>query len=191
MTHRTYVTVDPGKGGAIAWSNRRGAFVEPMPETRRDTITLVDRALEDAVNPVAYYEKVAAYIPDGGASAMITYGRMIERVGCILELRGIKLIEITPQNWQKELSLGKSERISPPRMPNGYTKAQKTIWREQNKLAIRSAKAHNDKAKRDWKAKLRGEAQRRFPALNVTAKTCDALLLLDVAVKLEGEKLNL
>lgn len=191
MTDRTYVVADPGASGAIAWSNRHGAFVEPMPVTRRDAIELIDKALYDAVKPVAYIEKVAPFIPDGGASQMFQYGRMVERIGCILELRGVRLIEVTPQNWQKELNLGKSDRIAPPRMPPKMPKPQQIVWREQNKLAIKSAKAHNQKAKRDWKNKLKDEAQRRFPKLSVTLKTCDALLLLDAAIKLEGEKLNL
>jgi hypothetical protein len=36
-----------------------------------------------------------------------------------------------------------------------------------------------------WKAKLKAEAQRRFPAINVTLATADALLLLDYALRQE------
>jgi hypothetical protein len=36
-----------------------------------------------------------------------------------------------------------------------------------------------------WKAKLKAEAQRRFPALTVTLATADALLLLDYALRQE------
>lgn len=36
-----------------------------------------------------------------------------------------------------------------------------------------------------WKAKLKAEAQRRFPALKVTLATADALLLLDYALRQE------
>jgi hypothetical protein len=38
-------------------------------------------------------------------------------------------------------------------------------------------------SKTEWKNKLKAEAQRRFPHLNVTLKTADALLLLEYAVK--------
>jgi hypothetical protein len=37
----------------------------------------------------------------------------------------------------------------------------------------------------EWKNKLKAEAQRRFPKLNVTLATADALLLLDFAVRQE------
>lgn len=191
MTHRTFISVDPGGAGAIAWSNRQGVFVEEMPATRRDTISLVQKALEDAVDPIAYMEKVSPFIPDGGASMMFEYGRKVERVGCILEILDIRIIEIVPRTWQNELRLGKSERIPPPRMPKGLSPAQKVAWRATNKVAIDAARVHNAKAKRDWKNKLKDEAQRRFPKQNITLKTCDALLLLDAAIKLEGEKLNL
>ena len=175
----------------MAWSNRHGAFVKPMPVTRRDTIDLIKETLYEAVDPIAYMEKVAAFIPDGGASMMFEYGRKVERPGCILEMLNIRVIEIIPRSWQRELGLGKSDRISPPRMPQGFNKAQKIAWRLQNKVALDAARVHNAKAKRDWKNRLKEEAQRRFPQLNVTLKTCDALLLLDAAIKLEGEKLNL
>ena len=40
--------------------------------------------------------------------------------------------------------------------------------------------------KREWKNKLKAEAQRRFPTLAVTLKTADALLILDYAIAKEG-----
>lgn len=39
--------------------------------------------------------------------------------------------------------------------------------------------------KREWKNKLKAEAQRRYPRLDVTLKTADALLLLDYAIAKE------
>lgn len=41
-----------------------------------------------------------------------------------------------------------------------------------------------------WKAKLKAEAQRRFPALTVTLATADALLLLDYALRQERALAN-
>ncbi len=190
-THRTFVVVDPGKKGAIAWSNRQGVGTEVMPATRRDLINLFRVILLGAVQPVAYIEKVVPYIPDGGASQMFVYGRQVERPGCILEMMDIRVIEIPPQRWQKELGLGNSERIQAPRMPKKLSIQDQITWRSKNKLAIQAAKAHNSKAKRDWKNKLKEEAQRRYPSLPVTLDNCDALLLLDAAIKMEGEKLNL
>ena len=49
---------------------------------------------------------------------------------------------------------------------------------------IKAAKSFNAREKTAWKNKLKAEAQRRFPDLRVTLKTCDALLILEVARKL-------
>ena len=46
-------------------------------------------------------------------------------------------------------------------------------------------KRRDCKNSRAWKAKLKAEAQRRFPDLNVTLATADALLLLDYALRQE------
>jgi hypothetical protein len=39
---------------------------------------------------------------------------------------------------------------------------------------------------REWKNKLKAEAQRRFPYLNVTLKTADALLILEHSISAAG-----
>jgi hypothetical protein len=51
------------------------------------------------------------------------------------------------------------------------------VWQKGFGLGKASACA----SKSEWKNKLKAEAQRRFPQLNVTLKTADALLLLEWA----------
>lgn len=181
MTSRTYIAVDPGASGAIVWSNRIGIHVEPMPDTRRGCIDIIRRVIKEEAEhgceggAVAYVEKITGWIPDGGASQMFEFGKSVERVSCILETLGIRIIEITPQAWQKSLALGKSERM---KASPGMTDEQK-----------RAVKTHNAGVKREWKRKLQAEAERRFPQQKVTLKTCDALLILDVAIKSESGRL--
>lgn len=154
------IAVDPGVNGGIAWKRRDGASeAVNMPDTRGDTIDLL-RGLTACGEPVvAYHEKVANYIPAGGASQMMTFGRMAERCSCILETLGIPVVEIPPKQWQKELNLGNASTSARDKSP--------------------SARA---KAKNEWKNKLKAEAQRRHPHLNVTLKTADALLILSAAI---------
>lgn len=190
-TQRTYIAIDPGAGGGVAWSNRLGVFVQPMPDTRRGHIDLFQKILEDADNPVAYIEKVVPFIPGGGASSMFTYGANVERPGCVLETLGVRLIELPPKQWQKDLNLGGSNRIAGPRMPKGLNKQQKKDWTTANFDEIERVARHNDIAKRDWKRKLQAEAERRYPELRVTLKNCDALLLLDAVILREGGQLQL
>ena len=51
-------------------------------------------------------------------------------------------------------------------------------WQKGFGLGTASACA----SKRIWKNKLKAEAQRRFPHLNVTLKTADALLILEHSI---------
>jgi len=169
------IAVDPGASGAIAWK-RRGLPAEccGMPETRGDAITALRRMqmLADAAGEplVGYHEKVANYVECGGASAMMQFGRNAERCACIMETLGIPLVEIAPQAWQKALGLGKSERVK--------------CDADAGPEAKKKAREHNAKAKRDWKNKLKAEAQRRFPHLKVTLGNADALLILAAALSL-------
>ena len=104
---------------------------------------------------------------------MFAFGANVERCGCIIETLGIRLIEIAPKKWQGELGLGKSNRIRVPKKG------------EATNDEIKAAKSFNAREKIAWKNKLKSEAQRRFPDLRVTLKTCDALLILEVARKLQ------
>jgi hypothetical protein len=154
-----------------------------MPDTRRGCIDAIENILTEEAelgyvgSPIAYMEKVSPFIPGGGASMMFQYGRNVERIGCVLECKGIRIVEIIPRSWQKALGLGSSDRVK--------------VTKDMNPAEVKSAKAHNDQAKRDWKNKLKAEAERRFPQIKVTLKNCDALLLLDVAIQTERAGLGI
>lgn len=169
------IAIDPGASGGIAWRTGDGETrVISIPETRRDCIDLLREIYEKwSSNCVAYIEKISPYIPGGGATAMFHFGANVERMGCIIETLGIRLIEVPPKKWQQHFGLGKSDRIS----------ATKDMDKAQKKRVT----AHNAKAKGAWKNKLKAEAQRRYPGIKVTLKTCDALLILDYAIAAESK----
>ncbi len=54
-------------------------------------------------------------------------------------------------------------------------------WQERLHLGARGQQPKNA-----WDNKLKAEAQRRYPGLKITLKTCDALLILDWAREQEG-----
>ena len=56
------------------------------------------------------------------------------------------------------------------------------VWQKGFGLGTASACA----SKTIWKNKLKAEAQRRFPHLNVTLKTADALLILEHSISAAG-----
>jgi hypothetical protein len=166
------IAIDPGASGAIVIQTEGEPIkVVSTPETRGDAITLLRDALEWKSSCVAYIEKINGFIPDGGASQMFEFGKSVERNICILEVLGCPVVEITPQSWQKMLGLGTSER---KRAAAGATPKEKA-----------AVKAWNAIAKRDWKNKLKGVAQQRFPEIKVTLKNCDALLILEAARLIE------
>lgn len=177
MSYDVVISVDPGSSGGIAWKDAAGVHCVPMPETRGDVIALFKVTLglcgDGADSVVAYHEKISGYIPDGGPSMMFQFGANCERVGCILETLGVRIIEVTPQAWQKELGLGKK----------GFQKSPPKASAEEKK-AVKQA---NARAKTEWKNKLKAEAQRRFPGLKITLKSADALLILDWALSRESQ----
>lgn len=181
MNAPTLISIDPGASGGIAWKEGDIVNAVAMPDTRGDCIALIKTILVNGKPAVAYHEKISGYIPDGGPSMMFQFGANCERVGCILETLGVRIIEITPQAWQKDFGFGKK----------GFLKKQKGMNATQKK----DIGTMNATLKREWKNKLKAESQRRFPGVPVTLKTCDALLILDFAIRREQqpkhEELNL
>lgn len=186
MSYDTVISVDPGAGGGIAWKDAAGVHCVPMPETRGDCISFLRELVAfkwdgkgitnqsfPSQSAIAYHEKISGYIPDGGPSMMFQFGANCERVGCILETLGVRIIEVTPQAWQKELAMGKK----------GFQKSPPKASPEEKK-AVKQA---NARAKTEWKNKLKSEAQRRFPGLKITLKSADALLILDYALRRESQ----
>ncbi len=168
------IATDPGKSGGVAASEEGYLVSRSLPETRRQLIEMYRFLIGAALKPVtAYIEKIHGFNPGNAHGNMFEFGRNVERPEAILETLGVRIILVTPQQWQKALALGHREPVEP--LPRKPTAAQ--------------VKAHNNalaKAAREWKNKLKAEAERRFPGVKVTLATCDALLLLDYARMQEG-----
>ncbi|MEI7903019.1 MAG: hypothetical protein WCK89_22480 [bacterium] len=172
------IAIDPGGSGGVAWIGEHGAAAcQKMPATRGDVIDLLKMIINyEPGKCVCYHEAISGFIPSAGPSMMFEFGRSCERTECIIEVLGVRMIRVTPQAWQKALGLGGSNRVKMPKKC------------EATPEEIKKAKSHNAEAKKDWKNKLKGEAQRRFPSADVTLDTADALLILDYALAKEGGK---
>ena len=140
---------------------------------------------------MAYVEKLAPFIPNASQSAMFNYGIQAERPTCILQCLGVRVVEVTPQRWQKELGLERTTPRTPiPKAPSHLDRRAKTQWNYEHAEEIKRINNENSKGQRDWKRFLEEEAERRFPTLHgVNLKSCDALLILDYGAKVEGELL--
>ena len=165
---KLHIAVDPGASGGIAWHDGE-PHCEPMPQTDGDVKALLVRILSTpgATESQAHIEEVGGYVgKDESAmgSAMFGFGDGAGFVRGCLSMADVPIIMVRPQRWQKILGLGTREHCRPV----------KGMTREQVKECQRA----DGRMKTEWKTKLRDEAQRRFPACNVTKKTADALLIL-------------
>ena len=148
---RTYIGIDPGVSGGIAWDSGQLAAGIPMPETDSDICeVLTQLAIEGAGrNVTLVIEDVPKYVGTnvpGSSIFPLAFNCGLVR-GVALALK-IPIILVKPHDWQKHFRLGTKKDA-------GST----TVW----------------------KNKLKGEAQRRFPHLKVTLKTADSLLILAFA----------
>lgn len=163
------IAIDPGASGGIAISIGGRVRCHKMPATQPDVLHLLRTArLESPTDVTCYIEDPPKYIGQDVPSSTIFV--MAENYGYIkgvLQALGIRTIQVTPQTWMKALNLGTKGVI---RAKPGSTQAEK-----------KAVQQHNAQAKRDWKNKLKGEAQRRYPDLAATLATADALLILDYA----------
>jgi len=183
------IAVDPGVNGGVAWISGDASRVQAvhMPATVNDSVRLFCDISKDMTGEfVAYIEKISGYIP-GAGGMLFEFGRQVERPSAILATLGVRIIEVTPQNWQKALSLGNSGRSRVPSVPRGLDEPAKAAWRAAHAEEIKAVKRANAHLKTEWKGKLKAEAQRRFPGLDITLATCDALLILEYGRMQERE----
>lgn len=165
------ISIDPGASGGIAFQPERGdADTWKMPGSQPDVLNIIraikERCLSQSIT--CYIEDPPKYIGQNVPSSSIFV--MAENYGYIkgvLQALGIRTIQVTPQTWMKALNLGKKGIMRAP-----------LISTLEEKKAVQQ---HNAQAKRDWKNKLKAEAQRRYPDLAATLATADALLILDFA----------
>jgi hypothetical protein len=142
-----------------------------MPETNGDILALLQSL--GTPNTTVYIEHVVGFIPGGGRGSMFAFGEQFGYLQGCIDALGFRVVRVRPQEWQKALCLGgKGSKV----------KCEKDATKEARKLADQ----HNSAVDREWKNKLKAEAQRRFPKITgITLKTADALLILEYAVMKE------
>jgi hypothetical protein len=152
----SYITIDPGVNGGIAWDTARLASCMGMPGSDTETVEEIQRLAEMDDVLLRIRPGIKCIIEDvpkfvgralpGSTIFPLAFNCGLVR-GIAVSLR-MPVILVRPQDWQKHFRLGTKGDTS------GTT---------------------------EWKNKLKAEAQRRYPHLKVTLKTADALLLLAYA----------
>lgn len=165
------IAIDPGANGGVAISSDGDISVVAMPETDSDIVKLIKCAFEYYPDGIkrAVVEKVGGYIGGEGqpGSAMFNFGHNVGVVIGALIALGFRIERPTPQQWQRALGLGTSQK---EKAGKGATQAER-----------KAIKQRNATHKREWKNKLKAKAQELFPDQKVTLKTADALLILEAA----------
>ncbi len=152
----SYIAIDPGVNGGIAWDGAALASCIGMPGSDTETAEEIERLAEmdDVLRRIrpgikCIIEDVPKFVGralPGSTIFPLAFNCGLVR-GIAVSLR-MPVILVRPQDWQKHFRLGTKGDTS------GTT---------------------------EWKNKLKAEAQRRYPHLKVTLKTADALLLLAYA----------
>lgn len=181
------LAVDPGKKGGIAIADSRGVHVYKMPETQGDIINIIRRhtrqsneaTQEKDMDKDAYVEQIVKHMGEGiPASTMAVYASNWGFILGALMFAGWSVNIIGSKEWQKALGLGGTGRHAAPKLAKGASVLAKRQHEEEKK----KIKNVNAGLKRDWKNKLKGEAQRLFPDHCATLSTADALLILRYAM---------
>jgi len=128
----TILTVDPGASGGLILRNSEGCVTTcKMPPTEGDVVAFIQGASTAPGARVAYVEHVGGFTGDGQpGSAMFKFGRGVGVLIGSLMAFGWRVIEVTPQKWQKHIGIGTRGAMS------------KTEWK--NKLKSEAQRRYPD-----------------------------------------------
>jgi len=162
QTEPIIIGLDPGCSGGISWRcpGNPKPFIQaiPMPDTEGQILhelrSIMRSGVEQNRDVHCYMERLRPFIGLGGRNVAgpAQIGRMMENYGF---LRGV--IQ----------TLGMKLVMVEPKK-----------WQNYFSLGTKKKAGSPD----NWKRKCKAEAERRFPALSVTLKNADALLILDFAL---------
>lgn len=165
MKDERILTIDPGVNGGMAWRDSEGSVTAcPMPSGMTARCDLI-RSLSAGGIRRAVIEKVGTGMPGNAAGAMTTFARHCGNLEAALYMAGISITEVLPSKWMKAIGHGVTKYL-----PDGYKDLPKP---EQAKARAR-AKTANKNAIKEAMA-------RRYPLIDVTLKTADALGMMEYA----------
>lgn len=113
------VAVDPGNKGGLAWSINGSTAIEGMPDNPRELADLLE-SIRSEGEPRMFLEQVGGYTGGPGApgSAMFNFGRNYGEILGVAAALKIPVELVTPQKWQKALSLGNSKGMTKTQWKN-------------------------------------------------------------------------
>ena len=105
--NKIILAVDPGDSGGFAWTDSCGnVHCAPMHETEGDVVVFLRNRFCTGIETVVC-EQVQGFIGNKcPGSAMFNFGMGYGVIKGATQALGMKLKLVTPQKWQKALSLG-------------------------------------------------------------------------------------
>lgn len=155
------IGIDPGISGGLAVVGG-GISVHKMPETPKDIYDMLKGFKANSDGDIkCYLEKVGTYMPGNSGPSAAKFARHCGNLEMALIALQIKYYEVPPAKWQKYL-------IGAP----SYPKIPKEIPAKERKRILA-------KRKTERKNKIKQTVQARYPSLNITLATSDALGILE------------
>jgi hypothetical protein len=148
---RTVIAIDPGLSGGIAVCRNGLTECDGMPETQGDILALLRDAKRAA--DIEGHSLLCVLEEVSGFAGKAQPGSAMFRFG-----EHFGFVKGVVQALEIRLVLVRPQ-----------------VWQKGFGLGT----ASTCRSKSEWKNKLKAEAQRRYPHLNVTLKTADALLILE------------
>lgn len=136
----TFIGIDPGKSGGIAFITNKEVHYTKMPSTERDIWNFFESITSYWNNTpsdfFAIIEKVHA-MPGQGVTSMFSFGQNYGFLRACLIAAEIPFEEVTPRTWQKGLGVPAKKKNAPKKehKQNLLKKAQQlfpqeSIWKE-------------------------------------------------------------
>lgn len=137
------ISIDPGCNGGIVHNNHNGElFVEKMPQGMTDIYDYLNSIKErfGSGNIVCYLEDVGQGMPNQSSKATATFARHNGHLEMALYALGVRTIKMTPQKWQKALSLSNSKKLGKAEWKNHLKDEAKRLFPNE-KVTLWSADA--------------------------------------------------
>jgi hypothetical protein len=134
----TILAIDPGASGGMAWHNDLSSDCFAMPKT--DLEVIQDLAVMNT--DVVYVERVSGFIghPHPGG-AMFKFGRGYGFILGALMAFGRRVILVSPQAWQKHLSIGTSRGLKKTEWKRKLMDEAKRRFPDVQSISLRTADA--------------------------------------------------
>ena len=138
------MAIDPGKNGGIAYRLGSGEIHSlPMPPTPGDVMDMIRtvKVIDSTTGMVCYMEECIKYAGNNqSGSSAIVYGRNYGFIEGVIQTLGIKLHGVRPQQWLKELEVGRKGNLTNTEWKNKLKALSQRLFPTE-KITLKTADA--------------------------------------------------